>query len=43
MAEGCGQVSSSEFARRLVEEARQHGGGRLKDDATAVVLSLQGE
>lgn len=36
------EVSANEFSRRLVEEARQHSGGRLKDDATTVVLGVRG-
>lgn len=42
LAEKGRQVSGSEFSRRLVEEAQRHAGGRLKDDATAVVLSVRG-
>lgn len=43
LIERCGVISAQEFSRRLVEEARQHAGGRLKDDATAVVLRIVDE
>ena len=43
LAERRGPMSAQEFSRRLVEEARQHAGGRLRDDATAVVLKIRGE
>jgi len=36
-------LNSREFSRRLVEEAKRHSGGRLKDDATVVVLSVVGK
>jgi sigma-B regulation protein RsbU (phosphoserine phosphatase) len=42
LAERAREARASEFSRRLVEEARQHGGDRLKDDATVVVLSVKG-
>lgn len=43
LAERRGSMNAQEFSRRLVEEARQHAGGRLRDDATVVVLKIRGE
>jgi sigma-B regulation protein RsbU (phosphoserine phosphatase) len=36
------RLDSQQFSRRLVKEAQRHCGGRLKDDATAVVLTVRG-
>lgn len=43
LAEQRATMSAQEFSRRLVDEARRHAGGRLRDDATAVVLKVRGD
>jgi len=42
IAKDSAHLGSEDFSRRLVEEAKRHGGGRLKDDATVIVLSVRG-